>query len=205
MADESDRRGDWFQTYTGKRFWPYDPRASEVDVVDVVRSLSMQCRFNGHCAEFYSVAQHSVLVESIVDYLCGNLRQRYAALLHDAAEAYTGDMIRPLKLGMPEFRAMERGVEAAVEEHFHIELTAADRELIKTADVLALFVERRDLLKLIRWPSLHGWDSKDVHSIAAHFTVLPTLGPQDAMTAMQRRLIYLATEPAIRVAAEAIS
>jgi len=62
MSPQEDRIGDWIQMNNGKPFWPLDPRLSEITLEDIARSLSMQCRWNGHCKEFYSVAQHCVLV-----------------------------------------------------------------------------------------------------------------------------------------------
>lgn len=88
------RAGNWLQTYTGKRFWPLDPRPEDVDIVDIAHALAMTCRYAGHCKVFYSVAQHSVLVASKAP---AHLALR--ALLHDAPEALTGfgDIIRPMK------------------------------------------------------------------------------------------------------------
>ena len=79
----SERRGDWIQTYLGIQFWPLDPRPEEVMLFDIAHSLSNMCRFTGHCREFYSVAQHSVIVSQ-------NVPREDAAwgLLHDASEAY---------------------------------------------------------------------------------------------------------------------
>ena len=50
------------QTYTGKRFTPDDPRPEDLDIRDFAHSLSLLCRYNGHCQVFYSVADHSVRV-----------------------------------------------------------------------------------------------------------------------------------------------
>lgn len=79
-------------TYTGRVFDVLNPSAKDIDILDIAHSLAMQCRFNGHCNQFYSVAQHCVILSHQVD-------QYFAreALLHHAAEAYIGDIVTPLK------------------------------------------------------------------------------------------------------------
>ncbi len=52
----SNRKGEWIQTYTGKQFWPLDPRPEDIDIEDIAHALALTCRFNGHCDYFYSVA-----------------------------------------------------------------------------------------------------------------------------------------------------
>lgn len=93
---------NWIETYTGRRFCFDQFDAAEFNIRDIAHALSMQCRFNGHCPMFYSVAQHSVLVS-------GALPPEHSlwGLMHDAAEAYLGDMVAPLKQGFVEYRFME--------------------------------------------------------------------------------------------------
>lgn len=82
----------WIGTHSGRKFYPFAPRIEDVDIADIAHSLARQCRFNGHCSAFYSVAEHSVNVSAVVpppDALWG--------LLHDAAEAYISDIVRPIK------------------------------------------------------------------------------------------------------------
>lgn len=68
------------------------PTVEMICIDDIASALSKICRFGGHSNDFYSVAQHSVLVAKLApEYLCRE------ALLHDAAEAYLGDVIKPLK------------------------------------------------------------------------------------------------------------
>ena len=81
------RNGSWLQTYTGIQFWPLDPRPEEIDIQDIAHALSLLCRFNGHCQRFYSVAEHSVHVSTILAPEFG-----LWGLLHDAAEAYLSDI-----------------------------------------------------------------------------------------------------------------
>lgn len=139
------REGDWFQTYTGVRFYPYDPRPEDVNIEDIAHHLSLLCRFNGAVRTFYSVAQHSVLVSR-------NVPPGMAlwGLLHDAAEAYLGDMVRPLKMGMPQYRAVEERVLGAVAAKFL--LLWPPSGAVKVADQVLLSTERRDLLPhALRW------------------------------------------------------
>ena len=82
----------WIQTFSGKKFSLIDPQPEDVDIGDIVAALCKLVRFTGHCRGMYTVAQHSVHVADLVpSELC------YAALLHDAPEAYYGDFSRPLK------------------------------------------------------------------------------------------------------------
>lgn len=66
-AGERWHSGGWMQTYTGRQFHPLDPHADDIDIADIARSLSMQCRYNGQVRRFYSVGQHCVLVSELVD------------------------------------------------------------------------------------------------------------------------------------------
>ena len=79
MASAPARKGNWMQTFTGRQFWPADPRADEIDIRDIAHALSMQCRYAGHCTQFYSVAEHCVLLANAIP------EQKLWALLHDAS------------------------------------------------------------------------------------------------------------------------
>jgi hypothetical protein len=107
------REGDWLQTYTGKKFWPLDPSPEDVCICDIANALAKQCRYNGAISEFYSVAQHSLIMSCHAS--PGN---RLWALLHDAAEAYLGDTPRPVKNCIPQIREVEEGILRAVAEAF---------------------------------------------------------------------------------------
>ena len=134
-----------FHLYTGRCVRPVQLRAHHVDIKDIARSLSMQCRFLGHVTKFYSVAEHCWHASYRVEK--GWERE---ALLHDAAECYMGDMIRPWKstedLGW-EFRKQERKVEAMLAEHFDISYPMA--EPVRLIDNLLL---RAEQYVLQQWP-----------------------------------------------------
>lgn len=129
----------WILTSQGHRFDLLDPKPSMIDPRDIAHALAHLCRFNGHTGTHYSVAQHSYLVATLVPD-----EDKLHALLHDATEAYIGDMVRPLKAVMPLYRGVEEQVWHAVCEHFHLEpeLPAS----VKHADLVALATERRDLM-----------------------------------------------------------
>lgn len=81
-----------FNTFSGRSVSLYDPTPEMICIEDIAHALSHVCRFGGHTREFYSVAQHSCLVSYLAP-----AEWRLAALMHDATEAYLGDVIRPLK------------------------------------------------------------------------------------------------------------
>lgn len=133
---------EWIQTYTGRRFWPLDPRADDVRIEDIAHALSNICRFTGHTLKFYSVAQHSVLVSRIVP-----PADALWALLHDAAEAYLTDIAKPVK-ECPTFAAYkvaEDRLAKVVAEAFSLPWPMPAS--IKHADAVLLATERRDVMR----------------------------------------------------------
>lgn len=111
--DSANRCGDWIQTFTGRAFWPLDPRPDEVHIADIAHALAHQCRYAGHCRRFYSVAEHSVLLARAMP-----KEHRLAALLHDAPEAYLVDLPRPVKRFMPSYGVAEMAVWLAISARF---------------------------------------------------------------------------------------
>lgn len=134
-------RGDWMQTYTGRAFYPLDPDPEQIDLLDIAHALGMQCRYNGHVHSFYSVAEHCVHVSTIVP-----AADALWALLHDATEAYVGDMIRPLKRHMPAYVAVEDAVMEAIAVRFGLSGAPHMPDTVKRADTQVLLDERAALL-----------------------------------------------------------
>lgn len=132
----------WIQTFTGKQFWPLDPHAEDVDIRDIAHALSLKCRYTGHCRYLYTVGQHSLHVAKIVM----NSRPTFGltALLHDAAEAYTADIARPVKKFIQQFGEIEHRLEQVIAERFG--LLFPFPEEVKHADNIMLATERRDLM-----------------------------------------------------------
>lgn len=137
--------GPWIQTYTGHPWFLLDPQATDVSIFDIAHALSNICRFTGHTERFYSVAEHSVWVSHLVPRehaLCG--------LLHDATEAYVGDVSSPLKALIPAYKEIEHRTWLAIAARFGlpIDLPAA----IKKADLSMFETERQQLMSTSRMP-----------------------------------------------------
>src|SRR5579871_1965624 len=155
--------GPYLQTVSGRWLNPFDPDPEQIDIGDIARALSNQCRFGGHCRAFYSVAQHSVLVSELVAQRGGDVEDVFAALMHDAAEAYLGDMPHPIKHRSPlgaAFREVEEHLERALRERFGIR---ADVAALKPADRALLATERRAFsAETWHWPELEGIEPLEI-------------------------------------------
>lgn len=149
-------------TYTGRRFDLLRPSPGDIDIVDIAHALAHVCRWGGHCMHWYSVGQHSLWVSAYVEYERPDLALH--ALLHDAAEAYIGDIVTPLKRTMSVgvtggglvsiFRAEAR-IEAAIAEALELRpLTEQERAIVRRGDAVALSTECRDLRGRQPWPGL---------------------------------------------------
>jgi 5'-deoxynucleotidase YfbR-like HD superfamily hydrolase len=137
----------WIQTYTGKAFSLNIIDPNNIDIRDIAHSLSNQCRYNGHCKEFYSVAEHSIEMSMMINV------DPMAALLHDAAEAYTGDIITPIKNMLLEFKALENKLNRAIEIRFDLPTESLESLQIQIADKILSATEQRDILE----PSKYQW------------------------------------------------
>jgi uncharacterized protein len=185
MADHSPPApGPYLQTVSGRWVNPFDPDPDQLDAGDIARALANQCRFGGHCRVFYSVAQHSVIVSELVEQRGGDAADAFAALMHDAAEAYLGDFPHPLKHRSPlgaAFREAEAHLERALRDHFRIK---PDVPAIKPADRALLATERRAFsAETWHWPELDGVEPLDLE--------LEAWSPDAAAEAFARRYAEL--------------
>ena len=155
-------------THSGRYFDFISPQSDQIDLMDIAWGLSMTCRFGGQCLRFYSVAQHSVLVSRMVPE-----EHRLAALMHDAAEAYVGDLVGPLKQLIPDFKAIEHRVEAAIFDRFGISYPLDPS--VKHADLCLLHTEQRDLTA----GAGDSWNGLDAYP--AMDGIIVPLSPWDAL------------------------
>ena len=162
-----------------------DPLRSNFTLDDLVFGLAYQARFAGQTFHrilkrpvFYSVAEHSVRMSHIV-----GERLARTALLHDAAEAFMGDMPLPLKICCPDFRQIETHCESAILAR--LDVPADEMAAIKHADLVMLATERRELTRWNgeRWPVLDG-----IEPLAG--TIYP-LEPEQAAMEFRRRYFEL--------------
>ena len=144
----------WIQTYTGRKFWPLDPKPEDVHILDIAHALSMKCRYSGHCKRFYSIAEHSCHVH---DVLTGKALEQSPiikmwGLLHDAGEAYLCDVPRPVKPELKGFKRLERNIQEVVARKFGLyslgffpEVSVADNAMLH-AEYLQNMQQLRELV-----------------------------------------------------------
>ncbi len=138
MADDKKL---FISTYSGLCIDLRNPQPETISIIDIAHGLSLLCRFCGQTRCFYSVAQHAVLVSRLVPE-----EAALAALLHDAHEAYVGDITQPVKeyLSSSDLEALSSRLDRAIAERFGVPIEPLD--LVKRADRVALASECRDLL-----------------------------------------------------------
>jgi len=94
-------------TFTGKRVSVLDPQVEDINILDIAHALSMSNRFNGHTKRPYTILQHSLATMHRLRDLEYSLTIQLVGLLHDAAEAYLGDIVSPVKQYLTEFQVIE--------------------------------------------------------------------------------------------------
>lgn len=115
-----------------------DPSSSKFTIDDIAHGLSNICRYAGQCSQFYSVAEHSLHVSRVAK------GHEFAALMHDAAEAFTGDITRPLKQLVPAFKRIEREIEKAIFARFGLPTDLP--KAVKDADLRVLAAEQSQIM-----------------------------------------------------------
>ncbi len=135
-------------TFTGRWVDPLALTPDDIDILDIAAGLSKMCRFNGHSREYFSVAQHSVLVSQCCERSGADVRTQLRGLLHDGSEAYIADISRPVKHS-PTFngyRQVEATIQRAIYTRFGLVDDAAAIATVVKADDLMLSAEFRDLI-----------------------------------------------------------
>jgi 5'-deoxynucleotidase YfbR-like HD superfamily hydrolase len=138
----------WQRMLSGRRLDLLDPSPLDIEIEDIAHGLARVARWNGQTngEHAFSVAEHSLLVESIAGELEPLLDRRFrlASLIHDAPEYVIGDLISPFKAALAlDYRAFEAKLLAAIHLRFGVpaELAPDITKLIKRADKIAAYYE----------------------------------------------------------------
>jgi hypothetical protein len=135
------------ETFSGFFVDTSDPKPATIHLVDIAHALSQTCRYGGHCQRFYSVAEHAVFVSQRVKRKGGSIAAQMAALHHDDAEAYLGDIPRPLKPLLGEaYEDLTNKMDCAIMVALQLPSFTLYKRAIKEADNWSLFVEAKYLL-----------------------------------------------------------
>lgn len=169
----------WIQTRTGLKVDPFAPDSGAIVIDDIAHALGNLCRFTGHTRQFYSVAQHSVLVSWLVP-----PRFAMAGLLHDAAEAYFNDLAKPVK-ERPEMQGY-RDAEAALMGKILHQFTGDSvlPDAVKEADAVMLHFEAIELMGA-------EWASPAIAAPANRFSPFYCLEPKVARRAFLHRFVEI--------------
>jgi hypothetical protein len=126
------------KTLSGQPLDYLNPQPDNFDIEDIATALAHNCRFAGQLplGSFFSVAQHSVNVSILL----GGTGQELAGLMHDASEAYTGDITTPLKRAVPAFNLVEDMLQIVIAEKFGFEFPHSAE--VKRADYVAFIIEK---------------------------------------------------------------
>lgn len=125
----------YLKTYTKKKVSVLNPQPSSIDLADIAHALSLNCRGNGQVPYFYSVAQHCINTAKEAKLRGYNERLQLIALLHDAAEAYITDLIRPVKEKLPLYETIENRYLEAIFTHFELSpVTDEEWKMVKEVD-----------------------------------------------------------------------
>lgn len=128
-----------------------EPENNKVQIQDVAHGLAFICRYGAQCPRFYSVASHSVLVSQILYHMGESIHVQYEGLMHDATEAFMGDMVTPLKRLCPEYARIEGKVLVNLAETFGF--NHEFHPSMDLADKTALAME-----KWMFWPESEPWE-----------------------------------------------
>ncbi len=140
----------YISTYTGKKFYPFDPQVDHVDIVDIAHSLSNINRWIGHTNVPYSVAAHSIYVAQLIKKEGGSIPDQLWGLLHDASEAYFGDIASPIKNSFPDLVHFEHKIQEIIAKKFNLSWPMP--EIVHWADKRSLLIEANNLfLKRPQW------------------------------------------------------
>lgn len=145
-------------TYSGQYFDPLKPDPRAIRIIDIAHSLGNSCRYGGHCPRFYSVAEHSLLVERLMREAKRSPIECFGGLMHDSEEAYLPDLPTPIKRNFPSF--IEAGINLRKVIWDLFEIPNDIYPLIKDFDQEAYLYERNRLWDKRTWHTFKPLEAK---------------------------------------------
>lgn len=168
---EEYKDADWMETYTGRKFWPGNPRMEDITVFDIAHALAMKCRYNGHSQRFYSVAEHCVMLAGYARHKGWPVETQLHLLMHDGSEAYLPDVPRPIKHFFPDLIKMEHRLDAMIRQWCG--LHSAVPPVVKELDSRII----RDERLAIMGPSSNDWKTDALEALGV---VVHAVDPSEA-------------------------
>lgn len=130
---------DFIQTFKGLEMNVFKPKKKNIEIEDIAHALSHICRFAGHTNKFYSVAQHSILCAVMA--MGREPVFMLKVLLHDAAEAYIGDLASPIKTKIKYYKKIDNNLSSVIFRKFGLTISSKDKADIKKIDNVAVQIE----------------------------------------------------------------
>jgi len=170
---------DYILTYSKVKFFPLEPVKEDIKIEDIAHSLSLMTRANGHCSQFYSVAQHSIHCFKEAKSRGYSENVQLSCLLHDASESYISDLTRPVKRNLPEYSAIEEKLQSLIYDRFGLgDLSKEERKQIEDVDDTLLHYEFEELMDFPIFdtpPELatqHDFTQRDFISVEKEFLAI---------------------------------
>jgi hypothetical protein len=159
----------WTHTSRGRAVDLLNPVPEDIDIEEIARALAYQCRYNGNVKAYYSVAEHSVLMADRLYRSTGAPQLAMGALLHDAAEAFTGDITYPMQVLLfagtcgqavrQQYKAAQARFDVLIAAHAGVDVAMLHHPVVRDADLSILLDERAVLLD----PGPLPWDVEETH------------------------------------------
>ncbi|MGH6683736.1 MAG: phosphohydrolase [Pseudolabrys sp.] len=151
----SERIGDWCQTWTGRMFWPLDPRPEDFHVLDIAAGMR-NARYGAQSIGVETIGEHSVLMWLVARKRGFSARDRRAVLMHDAPEFILNDMISPLKRFLPDYKAIEDRMAHAIADRFYFDYPLLPEVKELDAGILNDEVRQNMAPPPVPWVGLNG-------------------------------------------------
>lgn len=191
-------RGPWLATSLGGMWSIEHPHPRDVFIEDIAAGLSRTCRYGGQIkksALFYSVAEHCVLMTdwAMAHGIVRSREEGLKLLLHDASEAYLGDIPSPLKVMLPDYRRLEDRAQSVIERAFGLDRPMAvfPKAIVKEIDLRIRFDEREHLIEnpalLLGKTSMRSEHGDDLEPLGVRLSCLdPAAAQRDFLGCFER-------------------